>query len=264
LLRDNAHYTLLSLVRLKELNLLYIVGNGNTMASRPRARKKGNYGTEILHCLEESVMGLTVTDLANTLGMSRNTVSKYLGIYEAQQLITKQEIGAYRLYFGKNRGALPNSTINSLFLGFLAGIKREFPYQAEAFKRVGAEIDKHITFPLIGGKVDEIITWIHNLPNETFLESIAFLLPRIFFIAEKAIVKSYVIQEGGNKATYVLTDTPLLSNENYIYGFHAMAGFLESYFKSKYQKSLKCDVGECHFSQVPSEAYANVSITIVE
>ena len=95
------------------------------MEPQARANKKSNYEQEILGCLENKTMGLTVTNITNLLGISRNTVSKYLAILELQHLIDKQDIGAYRFYFSKNTsGNLPSSLTTSFIKGFLAGLKK--------------------------------------------------------------------------------------------------------------------------------------------
>ncbi|HMF30398.1 MAG TPA: helix-turn-helix domain-containing protein [Candidatus Lokiarchaeia archaeon] len=233
------------------------------MQQRPRSSKR-NYDQEILKCLEDGVIGLTVTDIANTLGISRNTVSKYLRTLETQQLVSSQDVGVYRLYFVKIQGALPRAMLNSIFWGVLAGLKKVFPDYPEMFKKVGGEIDKNISFPLIGGNIEEIVEWLRQITNEQFFEAIAILLPRIFFIAENARVKSFTIEEGRAKATYLVTNAILLQNENYLYSLYIMAGFLESYFKSKYKKEIACDIVDCKFSELPSDAYVKIAIEILK
>ncbi len=209
-------------------------------------------------------MGLTITDIAKTLGISRNTVSKYLKTLEVQQLISSQDVGVYRLYFIKNPGALPSTVLNSLFWGVLAGLKKNFPDQPEIFKKVGGEIIQNITFPLIGGKTEEIITWLSQISNKQFFEAIGVLLPRIFFIGENTHVKSFTIEDGGKKALYILTNTILLQKEEYTYGFYLMAGFFESYFHSKYRKKIACDIVDCVFSPSPIEAHATVAVQVLD
>lgn len=235
------------------------------MEPRPRVNKKGNYEQEIMGCLENKTMGLTVTNIANLLGISRNTVSKYLGILEVQHLVGKQDIGAYRLYFAKtNDLGLPHNFMNSFIKGFLGGLKKEFANNSERFKKIGEEIEQYVRFPLIGGEVDQVESWLHNLSSREFLEVVAFILPRIFFIAENVRVKSFTIDEGGTKAQYILTDTALLESEDYIYGFHLMAGFFESHFRTKYKITVRCIVGDYDFSQDLGESYLNIFVEVLD
>ncbi len=228
----------------------------------PRLNKR-DYDQEILKCLEEGVMGLTITDIAKTLGISRNTVSKYLKVLEVKQLVSVQDVGVYRLYFLKNQSVIPPSLLNSLFWGVIAGLKKVFPGHPEMFKKVGGEIDQNLTFPLIGGKLEEIIAWLDQITNKQFFDAIAFLLPRIFFIAENAYVKSFTIEQN-DRAVYFLTNTTLVQKEDYLYALYIMAGFLESYFWSKYKKRIGCDIADYAFSPFPGEGQVKISIQVLK
>ncbi len=224
--------------------------------------KIGDYKAEILRVLAENLMGETVTGISKTLGISRNTVSKYLGILEAQQLISKQDVGAYSLYFTKERSSLSQNLVITFFRGFLAGLKKVFPQNPNIFKGIGSQVEQFISFPLIGGEIDQIKTWLHNLSHKEFFEAFAFLLPRLFIIAENVRVKSVVIDPKFENALYVLTDTPLLEDEIYSYGFYVLTGFIETYFRVKYNVKLTCDVVECKFSRKADENFAKISLKI--
>ncbi len=230
------------------------------METPPRSNKR-DYDQEIIKCLEEGVMGLTITDIAKTLGISRNTVSKYLKVLEVRDIVSAQDVGVYRLYFSKNQRAIPPNMLNSLFWGVIAGLKKVFPDHPEMFKKLGGEIDKSLTFPLIGGKLEEIIAWLNQITNKQFYDAVAFLLPRIFFIAENAYVKSFTI-ERDDRAVYLLTNTTLMQKEDYIYALYIMAGFLESYFWSKYKKKITCDILDCCFSPFPGEGYVKIGVQV--
>ncbi len=232
------------------------------METLPRSNKR-DYDQEILKCLEEGVMGLTITDIAKVLGISRNTVSKYLKVLEIRELVSAQDVGVYRLYFLKTQRAIPPNVLNSLFWGVIAGLKKVFPDHPELFKKVGGEIDKSLNFPLIGGKLDEIIAWLSQITNKQFFDAVGFLLPRIFFIAENAYVKSFTI-ERDDRAVYLLTNTTLLQKQDYLYALYIMAGFLESYFWSKYKKKIVCDILDCSFSPFPSEGCVKIAIHVLK
>ncbi len=225
--------------------------------------KKGNYKEDILRVLAENLMGETVTGISKTLGISRNTVSKYLCILEAQQLINKQDVGAYSLYFTKERSSFPQNLTIMFFRGFLAGLKKVFPGHLDSFKDIGREIEQYISFPLIGGEIDQVKTWLQNLTNKEFFDAFLFLLPRLFIIAENVRVKNMVIDPKFETAMYILADTPLLDDETYLYGFYVLAGFIESHFRLKYNKNLICDVVECKFSRKGEDTFAKISVKII-
>ena len=52
---------------------------------------KNDSKSKILNELENSTSGLTITQLAKEVEIHRNTVSKYLGILEAEGLVKKKK-----------------------------------------------------------------------------------------------------------------------------------------------------------------------------
>ena len=60
-------------------------------------QSKRNIRSDILNILEENTEGLNVSQIADTLNLSRNTVKKYLGRLEIENLIEVNEIGRSRI-----------------------------------------------------------------------------------------------------------------------------------------------------------------------
>lgn len=65
-------------------------------------KNKIEYRLKLLEILSKNEFGLTISDIAKQINGNRNTVSKYLAILEAEQLIFKKDIGPASLYFSQD------------------------------------------------------------------------------------------------------------------------------------------------------------------
>jgi len=110
--------------------------------------KKNEFKFNILNQLEDSASGLTITELSKKLNFHRNTVSKYLGILEAEGLVKKKDIGAALLYFSAKRKYLRRKLVNSFMKALLYGLKSNFPDNNEIFKNVGRILLDYFQFSL--------------------------------------------------------------------------------------------------------------------
>ena len=102
--------------------------------------KKGkgtDWKKEILKFLNDNPSGYTITNIAERIGTTRITVSKYLALLEQENKVISKEIGVYKLYFSKVRKYLELDLIRSFYSAFLSGVKAKFGSDNEKFKKVG-------------------------------------------------------------------------------------------------------------------------------
>jgi len=104
--------------------------------------------SEILKVLEDSPMGLTITEISSEIGFNRNTVSKHLEILETAGLVSKKEISRAKVFFSKKRKYLPRSLMTLFIQSLLSGYKKELPDKAENLKSIGRRILDHFQFPI--------------------------------------------------------------------------------------------------------------------
>ena len=65
-------------------------------------KKKIDYRPTLLEILSKNEFGLTISDIAKQINGNRNTISKYLGILEAEKLVFKKDVGPASLYFSQD------------------------------------------------------------------------------------------------------------------------------------------------------------------
>ena len=90
--------------------------------------RKIDYKKKIYKCIVENSFGLTVTDIAEKVDISRTTVYKYLALLEDEEVIYKKKIGVYTLYFSQEESNLNKEIIISVFKGLLVNLKVSLYY----------------------------------------------------------------------------------------------------------------------------------------
>ncbi|UYP46926.1 hypothetical protein NEF87_003211 [Candidatus Lokiarchaeum ossiferum] len=91
---------------------------------------KASLQDEIVHLLQETRYGLSVSKLAHQLGASRTTISKYLKILEDEDKAFVQDIGQYKLWHQKEK-YLKNKTrreaLSTFYEPFYLSMLRNIP-----------------------------------------------------------------------------------------------------------------------------------------
>jgi len=109
----------------------------NSNSTYFKDQSKRNIRSDILNILDDNSEGLNVSQIADTLKLSRNTVKKYLGRLEIENLIEVSEIGRSRISFLKKKRKTEHERFNSLTVIFFNQL---FP----AFEKVGPKfLDDH-------------------------------------------------------------------------------------------------------------------------
>ncbi len=127
-------------------------GQDNTNNTFFKDQSKRNIRSDILNILEENNEGLNVSQIADSLKLSRNTVKKYLGRLEIENLIDVNEIGRSRISFLKKKRKSEQERFNSLTVIFFNELFPAFEKASPQFLKNHNELMKQIGFN-IGIKV---------------------------------------------------------------------------------------------------------------
>ena len=98
---------------------------------------------QIINVLEQSPMGLTITEISKRTGFHRNTVSKYMNILETEEFVKKKEISRAHVYSTIKRQFLPRLLVNSFVKSLFNGMNDIFPKKEEDFKELGKKVLEH-------------------------------------------------------------------------------------------------------------------------
>jgi len=60
--------------------------------------KQGGFEDKIIEVLNEGIFGMSITEIAEKVGINRMTAAKYLSIMEVQNLITCKKVGTSKLW----------------------------------------------------------------------------------------------------------------------------------------------------------------------
>ncbi|MHA1680768.1 MAG: hypothetical protein ACTSUE_07155 [Promethearchaeota archaeon] len=117
-----------------------------------RVSKSAWFKGRIIRFLNNSEVGRTIVDIATNLSISRPTVYKYIDILEAEDRITTQQVGVYKLYFAKKKAE--EKIIENLYLFFLSTIQdmdlvdeNIVQNVISQFKSIGRELIARMEFP---------------------------------------------------------------------------------------------------------------------
>lgn len=204
------------------------------------ASEKRDYNQEILDYLLDNPSGLTITDISEGINTSRITVSKYVGILEAQEEVTNRKIGAYKLYYNANKSLIPKRVMLSYYTGLLSGLKKEIT-DHEKYKDFGRTIADFMEFPYGSGFPENIKNSKDNYRK--YLKYFGKTLPYIDFIYEEKPNIEIIVEE--NKAIYTLTKISLFDkSENFDVHYFIASGVIERIISKSLQRDVRCNVKE--------------------
>ena len=221
---------------------------------------------EILECIRENPRGLTITEIANKRGFSRNTVSKYVSLLELKNLIFRKKIGAYNIYFNREIGIYSKLYYTSYYKALLAGLKENYPNDAEIFKNIGRKSLKYLDFliqPSSRSKKLKIkgLNRILKLYYDTFgkfFPPLNIIRPRINAYLKK--------KNDGTRDKIIVkfTNSEFLDNSNdYIYHFYIATGIVEALLEREINKTVKCNIESINISDNQENSFIELSIDVV-
>jgi hypothetical protein len=218
-----------------------------------------DYKTKILKILADSPSGLTITELSNESGFHRNTISTYVRILEAENLVIKKKIGTAHLYFSKKRKYLQRNLVLFFLKALLHGLQDEFPNKEDKFKEIGRNILKYFQFPVGNKYIKEFEEARISSDSMTQLKLFQKFYNSYDFFQEDLEISTVELFK--NKAIFRLTNSEFL-NDNFIYFFYIACGITEGIYLQNLDKKVVCNVEKLHISNVKNESYIDISLNI--
>ncbi|MBD3215748.1 MAG: hypothetical protein GF311_24260 [Candidatus Lokiarchaeota archaeon] len=203
--------------------------------------EKVNYKQEILDLLEDFPFGLTITELADKTGFHRNTISKYMNIFEKEKIVNKKEIATASVYYTKERKYLRKNLVLSFIQALLSGLKQELPDQEENLKNIGRIITHEFQFP-IGNTYAEVFK---NAKNSSEIIPKLKLFQHFYnsfdFFQDDLEIK--IINANENKIIFRLQNSDFLEpSRKYLYFFSIACGITEGIYLQNLNMKVDCSI----------------------
>ncbi len=217
---------------------------------------------KILDFLRENPGGSSITDISKGTGFSRNTIPKYLLSLEHEKKAYNREVRHYKLYFATERKFLPRKTASSFYKGLLSSLKAKLPRKEEFFKEIGKDIAKTFKFPL-GISIKDQLTEINQVNIKEFFDTFGKLYPNFDIFQDSVDISELRFNQQGNKATYKLIHSELLeTNDDYVYHFYVVCGFIEATLSRELNKKVVCKIETVEISKDKSKSFVELSIEV--
>jgi hypothetical protein len=209
------------------------------------------YEELILDYVKEYPSGLTITDISKGLGISRITINKYILVLEAKEKVFSKSIGAYTLFFAVKRTFLPWRTIASYYQGLLSGFSEELQdNKEEAFKRIGFNMNRFLTFP-VGSGFPKEIRKPENGSYRKLFEFYAESYNTMDYMIDTDTEIEVEINDEENQAKLIFKDIDLLDeNRDFAYHFYIICGMIEKNLEILIKKKVKCKVERVYQNNV--------------
>ena len=177
---------------------------------------------KIIEALKSAVVGLTTSDLATRLKVSRLTVMKYLQALKGRGIIIDKQVGAYKLWMLKENIEAKRRLISRKLACILAEVFIEI--FGEKTEEIAFSVGKELAKKYIA-KYPEDYEILKEVETESF-EKIATVIE---FISEELTVEGFSLDEkrGVIRIRGVLCDDERVSNILLVLITGAIIGFLE-------------------------------------
>jgi len=222
---------------------------------------KNDSKSKILNELEDSTSGLTITQLAKEVEIHRNTVSKYLGILEAEGLVKKKEIGKALLYVSTKRKYLRRNMVNSFMQALLHALKNNYPNDEETFKNVGRNLLDYFEFSLGDTYTQAFEKIKNNSDSDTYLELFKEFYDSFDFFQDDLDIS--LVELSSHKVRYRIKNSEFLDNsDDFLYYFYIVCGITEGVYLRGLDINIKCNVEDIYISSNKKESYIDISLEI--
>jgi len=224
---------------------------------------KNDYKSRILNTLSDAVSGLTIIEISKKTEIHRNTVSKYLGILEAEELVKKKDIGAARLYFSKKRKYIRKKLVNNFIQALLYALKSKYPNNEQIFKEVGSKLLDHFQFSLGRAYRKEIVKLRKISDPQAYLKLFKEFYNSFDFFQDDLDISIVELQK--DKIIYRIQNSEYLDNsDDYIYYFYVVCGITEGIYLRNLNMKVVCNVGDFHISKNKKESFVEIALEIKE
>jgi len=221
--------------------------------------EKVDYKQEILEILEDYPFGLTITELSEKSGFHRNTISKYMNIFEAEGLVNKKEIATASVYYTKQRKYLRKDLVISFIKALLSGLKEINANQQSIFKEIGRYITKDFQFP-IGDTYIEMFKKAKN-SSKVIPKLKLFQLFYNSFDFFQDDIEITIIELNSEEIIYRLENSEFLDpSAKYLYFFYIACGITEGIYLQNLNMEIECEVKNISISEDNKNSYIDISI----
>ncbi len=223
--------------------------------------KNRDYKLEILNELDESPLGLTITEISTKTNIQRNTVSKYVIVLEAEGLVNKKEVSRAKLFFSKKRKYLPRKVVSSFIKALFIALKDKIPDREEDFKEIGRAILDNFKFPL----GEEIINQFESLRKDYGIQAKLKFFQEFYdsfdLVQDNPEVIIVELQE--NRVVYKIKDPEFLRPPgDSTYFFYFICGITEGLYKRLLKTTVSCNVLDIHISSNSEDSYVKISLEL--
>jgi predicted transcriptional regulator len=223
--------------------------------------KKREYDKDILDCLYNHSFGLTITDIADKINTTRNTVYRYLALLEGKDLVFKKKVGRYVLYFSKDKSMEFPENLRPIYKSFMKNLNKEFSGKESSFKAIGINIADTISFPIHIEGWDDLDS-LNSLSMKELFEKIKILIPPLNLFDNQIDIHIINLEIDKQRTTYQITNSIMLGSKDYLYNFYILAGILEGKLSSLLKKEVKCILSSYEIFKNKKDSYLNLIIEI--
>jgi DNA-binding transcriptional ArsR family regulator len=223
---------------------------------------KNDFKLQILDELDESPLGLTITEISAKTGIHRNTVSKYVIVLEAEGLVNKKEVSRSKLFFSKKRKYLPRKLVGSFMKALFSALKDKVPDRKEDFKEIGRAILENFKFPLGEEIVNEFERLRTDYGPQAKLQFFQEFYDSFDLFQDNPDVLIIELQE--KRVIYKIKNPEFLRPPgNSTYFFYLACGIAEGLYKKLLKTIVSCNVLEIHVSNNIEESYVKILLELL-
>ncbi|MGV9204116.1 MAG: winged helix-turn-helix transcriptional regulator [Promethearchaeia archaeon] len=226
---------------------------------------ENSFEQKILDYLNYNPSGSTITDIANGIDASRNTIKKYIKILEKADKVYRRKIGNYNLCFSAEKLSHLDKFLK-LYKGLLYGLKKEFPNQEQKFKEVGRHIADYYTLPM--GHILDVLKDLDfsksgvslNVLTETFEN----IVPYKEVFQDPIQLVGINLKPEANKIFLKYSNSTFLEkNDDFIYHLYINFGYLEALYEKLLGKSLTFTIEKITLAKDDKPSIIEISISSI-
>lgn len=220
-----------------------------------------DYEFEILDYIMNNPRGVSITEIANKMNYSRNTVAKYTSLLEYKRLIFKKKIGPVNLLFSVEHNNLPSSLVVSFYKSLLKGLKTIYPQDMEKMKEIGKIVASEINLPM----PSQYIEYLNSTKTITFSKFYMDLFRTLYtsFDILQPDVEITIVEEDYEKGTILFRFTNsvfLDGTDDFIYHLYFTSGIAEEIISTLMNMPIKVNVEKVHSDKKKEFSYYDLSI----
>ncbi|MHA1148883.1 MAG: winged helix-turn-helix domain-containing protein [Promethearchaeota archaeon] len=230
-----------------------------------------DYKIEILECIKENPGGLTITDISEITGFTRNTIYKYIKDLKENNLVFTKKVGPYKQYFSTRKFHLPYDTAISYYKAILKNIKNfigklgelTLNEQKTIVKAMGKNTVKDIKFPFAANTMNQLRELKHVKLNRLHLQAFQQFYTAYDIFQPDIVITIKELDEKNQYAVYRFHNSIFLEDsEDYIYHIYLMIGITEGILENALEREVNVKVKEIYIGSSKEDSYFDIEIQI--